>query len=30
VTPWGKGTKGTKTRHNKATDRFIVRRRRKK
>jgi large subunit ribosomal protein L2 len=30
VTPWGKGTKGTKTRHNKATDRYIVRRRRKK
>ncbi len=27
VTPWGKGTKGTKTRHNKATDRMIVRRR---
>jgi large subunit ribosomal protein L2 len=27
VTPWGKGTKGTKTRHNKATDRYIVRRR---
>jgi large subunit ribosomal protein L2 len=30
VTPWGKGTKGTKTRHNKATDRYIVRRRRAK
>ena len=30
VTPWGKGTKGTKTRHNKATDRYIVRRRRQK
>ncbi|HZB91676.1 MAG TPA: 50S ribosomal protein L2 [Stellaceae bacterium] len=30
VTPWGKGTKGTKTRKNKATDRYIVRRRRKK
>ncbi|HKT18460.1 MAG TPA: 50S ribosomal protein L2 [Stellaceae bacterium] len=30
VTPWGKGTKGTKTRHNKATDRFIIRRRRQK
>jgi len=30
VTPWGKGTKGTKTRHNKATDRYIVRRRNKK
>ena len=27
VTPWGKGTKGTKTRKNKATDRYIVRRR---
>ncbi len=27
VTPWGKGTKGTKTRQNKATDRMIVRRR---
>ncbi len=26
VTPWGKGTKGTKTRKNKGTDRFIVRR----
>ncbi len=26
VTPWGKGTKGTKTRNNKRTDRFIVRR----
>jgi large subunit ribosomal protein L2 len=30
VTPWGKGTKGTKTRQNKATDRYIVRRRKKK
>ncbi len=30
VTPWGKGTKGTKTRHNKVTDRYIVRRRRQK
>ena len=30
VTPWGKPTKGKKTRHNKATDRFIVRRRRQK
>jgi large subunit ribosomal protein L2 len=30
VTPWGKGTKGTKTRKNKATDRYIVRRRRGK
>jgi large subunit ribosomal protein L2 len=27
VTPWGKGTKGTKTRNNKRTDKFIVRRR---
>ncbi|MDD3288380.1 MAG: 50S ribosomal protein L2 [Alphaproteobacteria bacterium] len=26
VTPWGKGTKGTKTRSNKRTNRFIVRR----
>lgn len=26
VTPWGKGTKGTKTRNNKRTDRSIVRR----
>jgi large subunit ribosomal protein L2 len=25
VTPWGKGTKGNKTRRNKATDKFIVR-----
>jgi large subunit ribosomal protein L2 len=30
VTPWGKPTKGKKTRHNKATDRLIVRRRHKK
>src|SRR5271163_2406645 len=30
VTPWGKPTKGKKTRHNKATDRLIVRRRRKR
>ncbi|AHC73382.1 ribosomal protein L2 [Candidatus Endolissoclinum faulkneri L5] len=29
VTPWGKSTKGKKTRNNKATDKFIVRRRRK-
>jgi len=28
VTPWGKPTKGKKTRSNKATDKFIVRRRR--
>jgi len=27
VTPWGKPTKGKKTRHNKATDGLIVRRR---
>lgn len=27
VTPWGRPTKGYKTRHNKATDKFIVRRR---
>lgn len=27
VTPWGKPTKGKKTRNNKATDQFIVRRR---
>jgi large subunit ribosomal protein L2 len=27
VTPWGKPTKGAKTRHNKQTDKFIVRRR---
>src|SRR5437879_4685066 len=25
VTPWGKPTKGARTRHNKATDRFIIR-----
>jgi large subunit ribosomal protein L2 len=30
VTPWGKNTKGKKTRHNKSTDKFIVRRRKKK
>ena len=24
VTPWGKGTKGTKTRRNKSTDKFVV------
>lgn len=30
VTPWGKPTKGFKTRKNKATDKFIVRRRGKK
>jgi large subunit ribosomal protein L2 len=30
VTPWGKPTKGRKTRNNKATDRLIIRRRHKK
>jgi large subunit ribosomal protein L2 len=30
VTPWGKGTKGTKTRNNKRTDKAIIRRRRQK
>jgi len=30
VTPWGKPTKGYKTRHNKSTDQYIVRRRNKK
>ena len=30
VTPWGKGTKGTKTRNNKRTDRWIVRRQNKR
>ena len=25
VTPWGKPTKGARTRHNKATDKFIIR-----
>ncbi|MCC6598675.1 MAG: 50S ribosomal protein L2 [Alphaproteobacteria bacterium] len=29
VTPWGKPTKGAKTRKNKATDKYIVRRRKK-
>ncbi len=29
VTPWGKPTKGKKTRHNKSTDKFIIRRRKK-
>lgn len=29
VTPWGKPTKGKRTRNNKATDRFILRRRKK-
>ena len=30
VTPWGKPTKGRKTRHNKKTDSLIVRRRHQK
>lgn len=30
VTPWGKPTKGYKTRNNKTTDKYIVRRRKKK
>jgi len=30
VTPWGKPTKGAKTRRNKKTGRLIVRRRHKK
>ncbi len=30
TTPWGKPTRGYKTRHNKTTDRFIVKRRGKK
>ena len=30
VTPWGKPTKGYKTRNNKRTDKFIVKRRKKK
>jgi len=30
VTPWGKNTKGKKTRSNKSTDKFIIRRRKKK
>jgi large subunit ribosomal protein L2 len=30
VTPWGKGTKGNKTRNNKTSDRLIIRRRNKK
>ncbi|MEN8721469.1 MAG: 50S ribosomal protein L2 [Alphaproteobacteria bacterium] len=30
VTPWGKPTKGAKTRNNKATDKFILRRRKSK
>ena len=30
VTPWGKPTKGAKTRKNKTTDKYIIRRRKKK
>src|SRR5690606_27523300 len=30
VTPWGQPSKGYKTRHNKATDKFIITRRKKK
>ena len=30
VSPWGKDAKGSKTRHNKATDRYILRRKRDK
>ncbi len=30
VTPWGKSTKGARTRKNTATDKYIIRRRRKK
>ncbi|NJM92106.1 MAG: 50S ribosomal protein L2, partial [Rhodospirillaceae bacterium] len=30
TTPWGKPTKGYKTRHNKRTDKFIIRRRKAK
>lgn len=29
VTPWGQPTKGYKTRHNKATDKYIIRRKKK-
>lgn len=29
VTPWGKPTKGAKTRHNKSTDKYIIRRKKK-
>ncbi len=29
VTPWGKPTKGKRTRNNKATDKYIIRRRKK-
>ncbi|MEE9299503.1 MAG: 50S ribosomal protein L2, partial [Alphaproteobacteria bacterium] len=30
VTPWGKPTKGARTRTNKATNRYILRRRKKR
>jgi len=30
VTPWGKSTKGKKTRHNRSTDQFILRSRHQK
>jgi len=30
LAPWGQGAKGDKTRHNKATDRYILRRKRDK
>jgi len=30
VTPWGQPTRGYKTRNNKSTDRYIVKRREKK
>ena len=30
VSPWGQPTKGYRTRHNRRTDKFIVRRRKKK
>lgn len=30
VTPWGRSTKGMKTRHNKSSDRYILRRRKKR
>ena len=30
VTPWGKSTKGKRTRNNKASDKFIMRRRHQK
>jgi large subunit ribosomal protein L2 len=30
VTPWGKSTKGKKTRHNRSTDKYILRNRHQK